>query len=139
MAYSGDIVVAGRLGVESGDRDALVRRRREIQDIRASKHPDWHTTPTAGSFFKNIEPTSKAERRQAASWFLEEAGAKAMRGGGARVVEKHANIIVADAGCKASDGLGLSQMMAMAVRAKFGFDLQREVRLIGFGPPAASA
>jgi UDP-N-acetylmuramate dehydrogenase len=130
-----DIVVAARLGLASADRNALLRRRREIQDIRAMKHPDWRNTPTAGSFFKNIEPTSKADRRQAAGWFLEQAGAKEMRVGGARVYEKHANIIIADAGCKASDVLALSQMMAKAVRAKFGFDLQREVRLIGFDTP----
>ena len=137
LQTTNDVVVAARLHLEPGDRDALARRRREIQEIRASKHPDWHVTPTAGSFFKNIEPTSKAERRQAAGWFLEQAGAKEMRVGGARVYEKHANIIVGGPGCKAADVLALSQIMANAVRGKFGFDLQREVRLIGFGRPEA--
>ena len=129
---TGDIVVAARLKLKQADRAALSVRRREIQGIRAEKHPDWRTTPTAGSFFKNIEPTSKADRRQAAGWFLEQAGAKELRVGGARVYEKHANIIVADAGCKAADVLALSQLMADAVRGKFGFELQREVRLLGF-------
>jgi UDP-N-acetylmuramate dehydrogenase len=132
LQETSDVVVSARLQLGSADRDALARRRREILEIRASKHPDWHATPTAGSFFKNIEPTSKAERRQAAGWFLEQAGAKELRIGGARVYEKHANIIIADAGCKASDVLALSQMMAKSVREKFGFDLQREVRLVGF-------
>jgi UDP-N-acetylmuramate dehydrogenase len=132
LQESDDIVVSARIRLEKASRDSLITRRQEILDIRASKHPDWRTTPTAGSFFKNVEPTSKAERRQAAGWFLEQAGAKEMKVGGARIYEKHANIIVADPNCKASDVLQLSRMMADAVRVKFGFELQREVRLVGF-------
>ena len=88
-------------------------------------------TPTAGSFFKNIEPTSKAEKRQAAGWFLEQAGAKDFRVGGARTFDRHANILIAEPGCTAADVLALSKKMAAAVKSKFGFELQREVRLIG--------
>ncbi|MFH0908666.1 MAG: UDP-N-acetylmuramate dehydrogenase [bacterium] len=132
LQETGEVVVAARFRFEPVDRDALSGRRREILNIRAAKHPDWRTTRTAGSFFKNIERTSKAEHRQAAGWFLEQAGAKDLRVGGARVYEKHANIIVADLGCTASDVLALSEMMAQAVRTKFGFDLQREVRLLGY-------
>ena len=127
----GDIVVSVRLRVEPGDRAVLARRREEILDLRRQKHPDWRTLPTAGSFFKNIEPTSAAERRQAAGWFLEQAGAKAMRIGKARVFEKHANIIVADPGCSARDVLELSRWMADAVKQRFGLVLSREVRLLG--------
>lgn len=131
LQRGGEIVVSARLRAERGDPAQLRARRDEILAIRAEKHPDWHVTPTAGSFFKNIEPTSKAERRQAAGWFLEQAGAKELRVGGARTFEKHANIIVADPGCAAADVLELSRRMAALVRARFGFDLQREVRLVG--------
>lgn len=125
------IVVAARLRLAPGDRERLRARRQEILDLRAERHPDWRRIPTAGSFFKNVEPTSKAGRRQAAGWFLEQAGAKALRVGGARVFEKHANIIVAEPGCKASDVLALSKRMAALVREKFGISLEREVRLVG--------
>ena len=100
-------------------------------ELRRTKHPDWKITPTAGSFFKNIEPTSAAGRRQAAGWFLEQAGAKTMKVGGARVFEKHANIIVADRDCSAQDVLDLSRRMAEAVKQKFGLVLTPEVRLVG--------
>jgi UDP-N-acetylmuramate dehydrogenase len=123
--------VSARLHLEPGDRDALKRHRAEILALRASKHPDWRRIPTAGSFFKNIEPTSKADRRQAAGWFLEQAGAKKMRVGGARTYDKHANIIIAENGCTAQDVLALSRLMERAVRDKFGLKLQREVRLLG--------
>ena len=126
-----DIVVSARIGLSKGDRSELTARREEIIALRASKHPDWRKIPTAGSFFKNIEPTSKAERRQAAGWFLEQAGAMEMRVGGARTYERHANIIVGDPGCTAADVWRLSHLMAAAVRGKFGFELEREVRVLG--------
>ncbi|MFH0953904.1 MAG: UDP-N-acetylmuramate dehydrogenase [Verrucomicrobiota bacterium] len=128
---TGDIVVSARLRLHPGDRAQLQRQRDDILEQRRQKHPDWRTQPTAGSFFRNIEPTSAAGRRQAAGWFLEQAGAKEMRVGGARVFEKHANIIVAEPGCTAQDVLDLSRRMAAAVKEKFGLILVPEVRLLG--------
>lgn len=126
-----EIVVAACLRVEPGDTASLRREREEILQLRRQRHPDWRSQPTAGSFFRNIEPTSAAGRREAAGWFLEQAGAKELRVGGARVFEKHANIIVAGEGCTAREVLELSRRMADAVRAKFGLELVREVRLLG--------
>lgn len=141
LADTGAIVVSARLRLKPGDRERLRARRQEILALRAAKHPDWTRMPTAGSFFKNIEPTSKAERRQAAGWYLEQAGAKALRVGGARPYEKHANIIVAERGCKAADVLELSRQMAALVKEKFGIALEREVRLVGDwnGEPGSKA
>ena len=111
---------------------ALLDERQGILDLRRSKHPDWRRIPTAGSFFRNIEPTSAAARRQAAGFFLEQAGAKAMRVGGARVFEKHANILVTEGECNAQDVRELARRLTAAVREKFGFTLVPEVRLLGF-------
>lgn len=128
---SGEILVTAILRLPPGDAAELKKQRAAILQQRREKHPDWRKQPTAGSFFKNIEPTSAAERRQAAGWFLEQAGAKSLRVGGARLFEKHANIIVAEHGCTAQDVKDLSKRMAAAVKAKFGFDLSPEVRVIG--------
>jgi len=128
---SGDIVVSALVALDPADPEVLLSRRREILELRSIKHPDWRTIPTAGSFFKNIEPTSKAERRQAAGWFLEQAGALKMKAGGARTFERHANIIVAGPGCRSSDVVELSEMMAAAVKEKFGIELEREVKMMG--------
>ncbi len=132
-------VAAARFHLKPCPPDRLYAQRKEILELRSSKHPDWKRLPTAGSFFKNVEPTSKADRRQAAGWFLEQAGAKAMRVGGAHPFEKHANIIIAERGCTARDVLELSAQMAQAVRERFGIALQREVRLLGSFPDAATA
>ena len=91
---------------------------------------------------RNVEPSSDAGRRQAAGWFLEQAGAKVMTVGGARVFPKHANIIVKGPGCTAQDVRDLASRMKEAVEEKFGLALRREVRFLGKfageeGEPAA--
>ena len=105
--------------------------RERILEFRREHHPDWHKEPCAGSVFRNIEPTSAVERRKAAGYFLEEAGVRSFKVGGAKIYEKHANIIVADPGCTAQDVWELSEQMAAAVKEKFGIDLVREVQFLG--------
>ena len=87
--------------------------------------------PCAGSVFRNVEPTSAAERRQAAGWFLEEAGSKDFRVGGAHLFEKHANIIIAEPDATSHDVFELTEKMVAAVQEKFGFELEREIKLLG--------
>ncbi len=87
--------------------------------------PDLSTHPCAGSFFRNIEPTSKADRRQASGWFLEEAGGKNLKAGGAYIFEKHANIIVKGPHATAQDVYDLHLKMIEAVKEKFGLQFVR--------------
>lgn len=140
LKASGDIVLSVRFGLELADEKALLKEREDILNLRKEKHPDYRTIPCAGSFFKNVEPTSTAEKRQAAGWFLEQAGAKQFSCGGASVFEKHANIIIKSGNCTAQDVFTLSQKMSGAVKEKFDLDLMREVRLVGkFGGAEAPA
>lgn len=131
LKETGDILVSVRFSLTEGDPVALARERADILKKRAEKHPDLSTHPCAGSFFRNVEPTSNADRRQAAGWFLEEAGGKNLRVGGAQIFEKHANIIIKGPNCTAQDVYNISQKMIGLVREKFGFDLVREVRFVG--------
>lgn len=131
LKETGDILVSVRFSLTEGDPVALARERADILKKRAEKHPDLSTHPCAGSFFRNVEPTSNADRRQAAGWFLEEAGGKNLRVGGAQIFEKHANIIVKGPGCTAQDVYDISQKMIGLVKDKFGFELVREVRFAG--------
>ncbi len=131
LKQTGAVVLEATLKLSPWDAATLQLERERIMELRRAKHPDWRSTPCAGSVFRNIEPTSAAERRQAAGWFLEQAGAKDFSEGGARLFEKHANIIVAEPGAKALDVFVLSERMIAAVREKFGFELSREIRLIG--------
>jgi len=131
LQKSGEVVtrICFRLG--PGDAGQLNEAREKILALRREKHPDWRVLPTAGSFFKNWPPAVAGGHRQAAGRFLEEAGAKRMREGGAYVFERHANIVIAGDGATARDVARLTTRMAEAVREKFGMDLKPEVRFWG--------
>ena len=131
LKETGAVVLDAVLKLKPGDRETMQKERERILELRRTKHPDWKATPCAGSVFRNVEPTSAAERRQAAGWFLEQAGAKNLRVGGARLYEKHANIIVTEPAATASDVFRLSEQMVAAVRDRFGFELVREIKLLG--------
>ena len=131
LKKTGDIVLSAKLSLQNSDAKALRDERENILAERKAKHPDLRREPCAGSFFRNIEPTSKAGKRQAAGWFLEEAGGKALKVGGAVIYPRHANIIIKADGCRSQDVYDLSLRMARVVKEKFNLDLIREVRFVG--------
>ncbi len=128
---TGEIIAQVTFALYQEDPKTLAIERAGILKERALKHPDLSLHPCAGSFFRNIEPTSKAEKRQAAGWFLEQAGGKSLRAGGAFIFDKHANIIVKGKDCTALDVYDLQSKMRSIVQEKFGFDLKREVLFLG--------
>ena len=129
---SAEIILSATFHLQLGSANALLKERDEILKTRREKHPDYRKMPCAGSFFKNIDPLEPFGKRQAAGWFLEQAGAKEMAVGGAGVFDKHANIIIKKTSqCTTSDVHVLSQRMQKAVLEKFGIELVPEVRLIG--------
>ncbi|VGO20152.1 UDP-N-acetylmuramate dehydrogenase [Pontiella sulfatireligans] len=131
LKQTGAVVLNAVLKLETCDIETMTAERERIMELRRTKHPNWRASPCAGSVFRNVEPTSAADRRQAAGWFLEEAGAKNFHVGGARLFEKHANIIVADPEATAQDVFALTEKMIAAVRERFGFELEREIKLLG--------
>jgi UDP-N-acetylmuramate dehydrogenase len=131
LKQTGGIVLSGLLKLRPEDIQTMKMERERILELRRTKHPDWQAMPCAGSVFRNIEPTSAAERRQAAGWFLEEAGAQDFKVGGAHLFERHANIIIAEVDASARDVFDLTEKMIAAVDAKFGFRLEREIKLLG--------
>ena len=135
LKHDGSWIGAIDFRTEPGDPVILEQKRREILSLRAQKHPDWRKTPCIGSFFRNLAPSSAAERRQSAGWFLETAGAKNERVGGAAVFEKHANILVkATETCTAADVAALARRLKSRVKIVHGYNLIREIRYLGFIP-----
>lgn len=131
LKNSQDIVVDVRLSLTPANATTLEQQRHDILELRHKKHPNLTTHPCAGSFFRNIEPSSAAGRRQAAGWFLEQADAKSLHVGGAAIFKKHANIIVNTGSARATDVVKLSQRMQQRVQEKFNLTLKREVRFVG--------
>ena len=88
--------------------------------------------PNAGSTFKRLERGSADMPQQVApGYYIEQAGLKGYRIGGAEVSTLHANFIVNAGGATAKDILDLSDYVKASVAKKFGVELQREIVLLG--------
>jgi UDP-N-acetylmuramate dehydrogenase len=94
----------------------ILKKRRENQPAEM---------PSAGSFFKN-PPAGKT-----AGQFIDMAGLKGIRVGGAEISAKHANFIVNTGGASASDILELMQLAQKKVFDKFNINLEPEVKIVG--------
>lgn len=133
LKETGEIVVHAQFALKPEDSRALLRERSELLAYRSERHPDYRTTPCAGSFFRNVQPSSKAERRQAAGWFLDQIGARKQSRGGAAVFPGHANIIInRGPNTQTSDVIHLAASLKRSVFRRFGLHLRPEVQLIGF-------
>lgn len=117
--------VAAWLALSEGEGEASRARMKEMLDKRAATQP--LSLPNAGSVFRN-PPEDHAAR------LIQEAGLKGLRQGGAQVSEKHANFIVnAEGKATAADIETLIARVQAEVKAKFGVELVREVRIVGEG------
>lgn len=124
------VVLSATLRVEPGDRGQIEASQEANLKRRLERLPPPEL-PCAGSFFKNLPPERPGEHRRAAGVFLEQAGAKGLRVGGAQVYEKHANIIVNTGGATARDVRALAHRMKEVVLRRFGIALEEEARYLG--------
>ena len=126
-----EVVVSAKFRLQAGDRKAIGDRVREILDSRSQKHPD---SRTAGCFFKNIPDESQPHGKLPAGSLLEQAGAKKLTVGGAKVYEKHANIIVNTGSATSKDIRTLADTMKKLVLDRFQIELEEEVQMLGEFP-----
>ncbi len=129
LRETGDLVLDATLVLRRGDSTAAQAVRQEKLDDRRAKHPV--DLPSAGSWFRNLPPAPGQTRRQAAGYYLEQAGAKEMREGDARVFPGHANMIVNGGSATSAQIRTLAGRMHQAVLDRFGLDLVEEVRTLG--------
>ena len=88
--------------------------------------------PNAGSTFKRLEVGAVGTPTQIApGYYIEQAGLKGHRIGGAEVSTVHANFIVNAGGATANDIMELSEFVQNKVAEKFGIQLKREIILLG--------
>ena len=88
--------------------------------------------PNAGSTFKRLDTGAADMPTQVApGYYIEQAGLKGKRIGGAEVSTLHANFIVNAGGATAKDILELSAFVQERVAEKFGIQLKREIILLG--------
>lgn len=92
-------------------------------EFRKEKQPGL-SLPNAGSIFKNPDGDS-------AGRLLEEAGARGLNYGGARVWDGHCNFIVNENNAQSKDVSYLMNKMYNMVKEKSGIKLEPEIRYIG--------
>jgi len=88
--------------------------------------------PNAGSTFKRLDTGAAATPTQIApGYYIEQAGLKGYRIGGAEVSQVHANFIVNAGNATATDIKALSEYVQKVVADKFNIQLKREIILLG--------
>jgi UDP-N-acetylmuramate dehydrogenase len=116
------VVVGATARLVPDAQDAIRMRMEQAREWRRRTQP--LAEPNCGSVFKN-PPGGHAAR------LIEEAGAKALRVGGASVSSKHANFIVAGRDASAGDVMTLIRDVQDMVAARFDVRLDTEVQLVG--------
>lgn len=129
LKKSKDIVLSAIFSLSTGDKEEITRKIDDILRIRSGKHPvDGRS---AGSFFKNIPDPSQPYGKLPAGKLLEECGVKGLQVGGAKVFDKHANMIVNTGTATSKDIRQLADIMKQKVLDKFDIELEEEVISIG--------
>lgn len=104
-----------------------VEMREQMNRIEADRTAKGHFLfRSAGSAFKNNRSFGKPTGQ-----IVDSLGLKGFGIGGARISLRHANIIINTGTATATDVLRLMQYVENRVRQALGFDLEREVLLVG--------
>jgi UDP-N-acetylmuramate dehydrogenase len=114
--------VSATFRLAGGDVDVSRHKIRELLKRRIATQP--LSEPNAGSVFRN--PVGDFAAR-----LIEACGLKGHTIGDAMISPKHANFIINRGDARAADIEALIERAQSAVKAKFGIDLEREVKIIG--------
>ncbi len=129
LKEAGEFVTRAIFALKTGKKETIRQKIAEIMSQRGDRLPIGELS--AGCFFKNIPDKDSEFGKLSTGKLLEEAGAKNMQCGGARVFRNHANIIINDGTAMSSDIKKLAELMKSKVEDKFGIKLQEEVILLG--------
>jgi UDP-N-acetylmuramate dehydrogenase len=116
------VVLSGLFQLKAGDKAVIMGRVQEFQQRRLQTQP-IHTF-NVGSTFKNPPGRFVAK-------LIEEAGLKGAAVGGARISPLHANFIENVSNARASDVLALVSKVQETILARFGLQLELEMKVLG--------
>ena len=127
LAATFQLTPAKSIGKTAKDLEAEMQ---ECMTKRRNSQP--LSIPNAGSTFKRLDAGAAATPTQIApGYYIEQAGLKGFRIGGAEVSRVHANFIVNAGGATAADIKQLSEYVQKIVDEKFSIQLKREIILLG--------
>lgn len=113
-------VLAARLKYTHCDKQQIKQKALEFVAKRREQQP---VGASAGSVFKGAE--------KPAGWYIEQAGLKGFRVGGASISTKHANFIINDGGALASDIKQIINTIKGVVYDRFNVKLYEEIKYLG--------
>ncbi len=135
------IVLRAEFKLETGDSEALRQKSADIIKTREKKYPPGLKCP--GSFFKNvlvknvsqtsldkIDQSKIIDGKIPAGYLLAEVGAKGLRQGGVYIADYHGNLLVNDGIATYTDVITLATKLKKLVKAKFGIEIEEEVRCV---------
>ncbi len=117
---NGDFVAGAAFGLKRDAQEKIISAMRALQLKRGQSQPGGRS---AGSVYMRGD--------RPAGWYIEAAGLKGAREGGAVVSEKHANFIINTGGATAADVVKLMTRIEEKVKELFNVELKREIQLIG--------
>jgi UDP-N-acetylmuramate dehydrogenase len=118
----GEIIFKASFRLTKDDPEAIRGRIESLLEKRRTTQQVGY--PNAGSFFKN-PPDGPAWR------YIDGAGMRGVRVGGAEVSTVHANFLVNRGGASAADFLALAARVKEKVREQSGVELIEEVKIVG--------
>ena len=124
---AGEWFISAKLKLNMDTDSATIDRTRELIGQRNAAQPTGQAS--CGSVFKN--PAGDFAGR-----LIDQAGLKGLRVGGCYISDKHANFIINDGWASATDIESLIGHVQQKVLARYGIQLELEVRIIGSLPAA---
>lgn len=130
------LILETHFALEPGDADVLRSRVKEVMAYKKGTQPmgassagcTWkNPTPPKRYLSHDQPPEADDPRAMPAGMLVDQAGLKGFAVGRASISDHHANFIVCQDGCTATDVLGVMAHAESVVREKFGVALQREV------------
>ena len=122
--HSRALILRASFSLTPGDRKQMEERMLSIKQDREEKGHFLH--PCAGSIFKNNRAFGRPT-----GMLIDSLGLKGASIGDARVSKLHGNIIVNAGNARGEDVLELILLLETKVREAFGFELEREILLVG--------
>ncbi len=119
-SFSGKFILS--VEVEGAHSERVLPLSRYYRDKRAGLQPGY---PSLGSVFKRTPDGISL------GYYIDKAGLKGVRSGGAEISDKHAGFIVNRGGGSAGDYLALKELARETVMRKFGVKAEDEIIVIG--------
>lgn len=134
-----DVILRVWSKLAKGDKAEILKLVQGYLKQRTGRYPN---SPSAGSFFKNIDLKNwpgnikelpelfQVRGKVPAGWLIEQAGMKGFSVGGAKVSDEHGNFIISFDSATQHDILTLIESLKEKVYNKYGVELEPEVEVV---------